>query len=302
MAEPTQTAAAHSRTFVVRQLTCQFVELGIRLDCQLIDGINLNFGANGCQAVATRYGLHNMRSLYFLMRTLLFHQSDMEAIRAAEHFRHLADRSGIYGFLERINETERTDPTQLTMRFFYARVGRYFRCHCHKILLQSIRCTGFLTFAFYDFFAGRHALAGVVDTSQCLRNRCRIGTHRALDGYMCYTAVNFLPLVRTEHQSFHSIVVGQIFGSSLCTITLQFFDKRSRRIYTAMLGLGHFQLEVNEQIQILIQRLLAAGGLLTVFLIDVLELRQHHRLTVDGHQHFVLLRANAQHAQRQYEC
>ena len=69
-----------------------------------------------------------------------------------------------------------------------------------------------------------------------------------------------------------------------------------------MLGLSHLQLEVDEQIQILLQRLLSAGGFLAVLLIDVLELRQHDRLAVNGHQHFVLLRTHTQRTQRDYKC
>ena len=169
-------------------------------------------------------------------------------------------------------------------------------------VLRADATFGFLALTFHDLLTRCHAFARLVDTRLSRRHGSRIGTHRALDSDMSHTAVNALPLISTAHHLLQCLVVRQVLRRCLSTITLELLDKRSRRVYTAMLGFRYLQLEVHEQIQILFHRFLAAGCLLAVLFVNVLELRQHNRLAVNRHQHLVFLRLCTQYAQCRSDC
>ena len=221
------------------------------------------------------------------MITFLFYEHDMETVLGAEGGTDLAEFGIINGLFERVDITERSDPSQFATGLLNGRVGAYLTCYIFECFLFLAHFLGFLSFAFGYLFADCDALVGVGDLKQGFFLLLAVRIHRALDSDMRRTAV-FRHMAPTHlDEAIHGLGILQVLGRSLRAIAFEFFLECLGGVDTLCFGFGHFEFEIDEHVEVLVHGFGIERPCLVVLLIDVEELLSADRFAVDGHQRLV---------------
>ena len=236
-----------------------------------------------------------MGSLDLFVVALLFDEHDVPTILGTEGFAYFAQFGVIHGFLEGIDISERCDPSQFTSGLLHGRVGTQFSSHGIESLYGLAHEFGFLAFAFEHLFTEHNALVCLIDFGECFSLLSTVCAHRALDSDVGGTTV-FGHVTPTHlDKAVHRLLVLQVLRRSLCAITLQFFLESLGGVDALCFGFGHFELEINEHVEVLVHRLGVDGSGLVVFLIDVQKLLGTNGFAVNGHQGLLLRKRHCAH-------
>ena len=287
-AEPTEVTAA-STAAAVFGFDLGYLAEVLRSDDR---GDGVDEGFLGCYdrvfAFATRGHLHDMAGLDFFMVAFFFNEHDMEAVLGTEGRTDLAYFGAIHSLFERIDITERSDPSEFAAGLLYRGVGADGAGYVCEGFYRLTHFLCFAAFTFDDLFADRDTLIGFVDLRECFGCLCTVCGCGALDGDVCGAAV-FGHMTPTHlYEAVHSCGILQVFRGSLSTVAFEFFLKRIGGVNTLRFSFYHFEFEVNEHVEVLVHGLGIDSTCLVVFLIDVEELLCTDGLAVDGHKRFVL--------------
>ena len=219
--------------------------------------------------------------MHLFVSALFFHQCNMKTVRAAEDRGHFAHWGSIYCILKWIDKAEHFNPTEFTAVFFACWVLSHLACYIGERLWLAYG-NPLATFLHFLLHASSNALACqfYLGCGSCYGSRVGVGW--TLYSNVCCAAHIRFAVVAHGYQTVNGFLVLQVFWSGLRTITCQFLFECLGCIHTLSNGFGHFQLEVDKEVQVFFHRLLFQTVLLVVFLVDIQELRQHHGLTVDG--------------------
>ena len=83
------------------------------------------------------------------------------------------------------------------------------------------------------------------------------------------------------------VAVDQVRTGELLAVAVQFALELAHGVHAEFFGGPHLELVIDEEVEVLVQRLLGDGGVLVVLLVDGLELAARYGLAVNGHQHGV---------------
>ena len=286
-AEPSEVSATGTAAAVVGLSLGYLREVLCGNDC----GDRVDECFLGCYdrvAFATRGHLHDMAGFHFFVVAFFFNEYDMEAVLGAEGCADFTKFGVIDSLFERIDITERSDPSEFAAGLLYRGVGADSTGYIGEgfYFLAYFLCLA--SFAFDDLFADGDTLIGFVDLRECFGCLCTVCGCRALDSDVCGAAV-FGHMAPTHlHEAVHGLVVLQVLRRSLSTVAFEFFLEGLGGVDALRFGFYDLEFEVNEHVEVLVHGLGIECSGLVVFLIDVEELLCTDGLAVDGHQRFVL--------------
>ena len=224
------------------------------------------------------------------MVALFLYQHNVPTVLRAEWLADFAELGVIYRLFQRIDIAEWRNPAQLAAGLLYARVGtqltRYgveslYRLSYGNCLIFALR---FRCFTHVDHSTDSHSFIGFINLRQCSLFLFGCSALWALDSDMCGTAVFGQVTPAHLDKAVHRLLVLQVLRRSLRTIALQFLLECLGGVNTLCLGFGHFELEVNEHVEVLVHGLGVDSTCLVVLLIDVQKFLCTNGLAVNGHQ------------------
>ena len=214
-----------------------------------------------------------MMELKGLQHLALLHLDDVIAEGGLHDARHLTGLQGIGGILELLDQLsalhKRQQPALLgrarILRHFlgqFGKIGTVLQCLIHRVGTQ---------------LGGRQLLGCglLIHAQQDMRRLNQAVGTDALHRLVIYLMRLGLHIGVGHHQRQHLLV------TILCKLVLE----RLQRVVPCLQGCHHLQFIVDEQIYILLDRLLVDYALRVVLIVGILKLRTEYRRTVHRHDH-----------------